>query len=232
MENTAKKRLIFVVFAAISLELWNCLADGETGSIVFPLLLISWVSLDRNRLLSAVTMGLAVATKQTAWFFLPFYLILLWRKSGKRSFMTATSVITGIFLLINAYFIIIGPKLWLSSVLAPMTSPMFPNGVGIVSLVISGFINIRSSLPFAGLEAVVFVGEAFWYTRNAKRYSFAGPILAVLPLFFAWRSLLNYFFYVQIIVIACMLTEKEDISLVAPRPHPDSINYEQSTLTL
>ena len=59
-----RKRLLFIIFAAISLELWNSLADGETGSIVFPLLLIAWVSLDKNQLLSAVTMGLAVATKQ------------------------------------------------------------------------------------------------------------------------------------------------------------------------
>ncbi len=225
------RRLLFIAFTAISLELWNCLADGETGSIVFPLLLIAWVSLDRNQLLSAITMGLAVATKQTAWFFLPFYLILLWRKSGMRSFVTAIGVITGIFLLINVYFIIIGPQLWLSSVLAPMTSPMFPNGVGIVSLVISGFINIRSSLPFAVLEAMVLIGEALWYTRNAKKYPFAGPILAVLPLFFAWRSLLNYFFYVQIIVIACMLTY-EDTSFVTPRTYSESNNYVQSKLTL
>jgi hypothetical protein len=56
-----------------------------------------------------------------------------------------------------------------------------------------------------------------WYIRNAKRYPFAGPTLAVLPLFFAWRSPLNYFFYVQIIVVACMLTEKEDTSLLTTR---------------
>ncbi len=227
-----KKRLLFIVFAAISLELWNSLAEGETGSIVFPLLLVAWVSLDRNRLLSVVTMGLAVATKQTAWFFLPFYLILLGQKSGIRSFFLAISMIVGIFLLINAYFIIMGIKLWLSSVLAPMTSPMFPNGVGIISLVISGFINIRSSLPFTILESIVFIGGVFWYIHNAKSYSFAGPILAVLPLFFAWRSLLNYFFYVQLIVIACMLAKNEDIPLIAIRTFPQSTNDEQPKLTL
>jgi uncharacterized membrane protein len=99
--------------------------------------------------------------------------------------------------------------------------------VGIVSLVVSGFINIRSSIPFAVLEAIVFIGGALWYARNAKRYSFAGPILAVLPLFFAWRSLLNYFFYIQIIVIACMLTD-EDTSFVALETQSKRINREPS----
>jgi hypothetical protein len=28
----AKKRLLFIIFAVISLELWNSLANGETGS--------------------------------------------------------------------------------------------------------------------------------------------------------------------------------------------------------
>jgi hypothetical protein len=31
-----KKRLLFIAFAVVSLELWNSLADGETGSTVFP----------------------------------------------------------------------------------------------------------------------------------------------------------------------------------------------------
>ena len=207
-----KKRLLFIVFAAISLELWNCLADGETGSIVFPLLLIAWVSLDKNRLLSAVTMGLAVATKQTAWFFLPFYLILLWRRSGIKSLAFVTSVIAGIFILMNAYFIIKGPTLWLSSLASPMADPMFPMGVGIVSLVTSGIVNIRSSLPFTIIEAIVFIGGILWYVRNARQYPLAGPILAVLPIFFAWRSMLDYFFFVQLIVIACMLTGEEGAS--------------------
>ena len=183
------KRLLFIVFAAISLELWNSLADGETGSIVFPLLLIAWVSLDKNQLLSTVAMGLAVATKQTAWFFLPFYLILLWRKSGIRPLAFAVGIIAGIFILMNAYFILKTPTLWLSSLASPMTDPMFPIGVGVVSMVAGGVLNIRSALPFTILEAIIFIGCVVWYVSNAKQYPFAGPILAVLPLFFAWRSL-------------------------------------------
>ena len=202
-----KKRLLFIVFAAISLELWNSLANGETGSIVFPLLLIAWVSLDKNRLLSAITMGLAVATKQTAWFFLPFYLILLWHESGFKSLGFVCAIIAGIFILLNAPFFIQSPSIWLASVTSPMTDPLFPLGVGIVSLVAGGILNIRSSLPFTAMEAIVFIGCVVWYMRNAKRYPYAGPIVAVFPLFFAWRSLWSYFFYVQIIELACLLTK-------------------------
>jgi uncharacterized membrane protein len=190
-------------------------------------LLVAWVSLDKNQLLSAVAMGLAVATKQTAWFFLPFYLILLWRKSGIRSLALMTSIIAGIFILMNVYFIIKGPTLWLSSLASPMTDPMFPIGMGIVSMVTNGIVNIRSSLPFAIVEAFVFAGCTVCYIRNATRYPLAGPILAVLQLFFAWRSILDYFFYVQIIIIACMLTVKDDASLSAKGINSKDINKRQ-----
>lgn len=207
-----KKKLLLIAFAIISLELWNSLADGETGSVVFPLLLIAWVSLGKNRWVSAVAMGLAVTTKQTAWFFLPFYLILLWRKSGVKSFALASGIIGAIFIATNAYFIALDPRLWFRSISSPMTEPMFPFGVGIVAVVNSGLINIRSPLSFTVMEAIVFLGSGAWYIRNCARYPHAGPVLAVLPLFFAWRSLWSYFFYVAIIVLTCMLTGGEDNS--------------------
>jgi hypothetical protein len=213
-----KKRLPFIIFAAVSLELWNSLANGETGSIIFPLLLIAWVSLDNNQLLSAFAMGLAVATKQTAWFFLPFYLILLWHKSGLRPFAFVTSIIIGTFILINVYFFILAPSVWLASVTSPMTDHLFPLGIGIVSLVTGGILNIRSSLPFTVIEAVALIGCATWYGFNAKRFPLTGPVLAVFPLFFAWRSLWSYFFYVQIIVLACILTAKENSSSLIGHP--------------
>jgi len=72
-----EKRLLFIGVALISLELWNSLADGgELGNLCFPFLMVAWLALNKNYWLSAICLGLAVATKQTAWFFIPFYLIL------------------------------------------------------------------------------------------------------------------------------------------------------------
>ncbi len=214
-----RRRLLFIAFAIVSLELWNSLADGETGSVVFPLLLIAWVSLEKNRWVSAIAMGLAVATKQTAWLFLPFYLILLWRESGTKSLALSVGVIGTVFFLMNAYFIALDPLLWLRSLLSPVTEPMFSLGVGVVALVESGLVNIQSPLPFMVLEALVFIAAVAWYIRNCIRYPHAGLILAILPLFFAWRSLWSYFFYVAIILLTRMLSEDRGDS--APALHPD-----------
>jgi hypothetical protein len=207
------KRLLFIGVALISLELWNTLAIGETGILIFPLLLIAWITLGENNWVSAIFMGLAVATKQTAWFFLPFYLILLWQKSRPKVVAITIGIIAAVFLATNGYFIIKVPSLWLQSITSPMIEPMFPLGVGLISLVTSGYVNIQTSIPFTIAEVVVFIGAVLWYIRYCKRYSDAGPILAILPLFFAWRSIWTYFYYIAIIVLARMLIQEEKDSL-------------------
>jgi hypothetical protein len=208
-----KRRFLFIGIVAISLELWNTLAIGETGIIVFPLLLVAWVTLDKNNWVSAICMGLAVASKQTAWYFLPFYVILLWQTAKPKAVVAAIGIMAAVFIAINGYFIAKAPSLWLQSITAPVVEPMFPLGVGFVSLVSSGLVGIQSSIPFTIAEGVVFIGAIIWYLRYGKKYPDTGPILAILPLFFAWRSIWTYFYYIAIIVLARMLTREENKAL-------------------
>jgi hypothetical protein len=207
-----KKRLLFIGVVLISLELWNSfLAGGELGNLCFPLLLIAWLALNRNLWLSAICMGFAVATKQTAWFFLPFYLILVFKTLGVKKLSVVLSIVAGIFIITNLPFIAADPKLWLNSVSSPITDPMFPLGSGLVTLVTSGLMNIQSSLPFTIMEVIAFIVAALWYFRYCKRYPQTGPILAIVPLFFAWRSMYSYFFYVDIISLAYILVNDDTV---------------------
>jgi hypothetical protein len=199
------RRLVFVSAALISLELWDSVGSGETGSLCFPLLLLGWVLPRRSLWLSALFMGLAVATKQTAWFFLPFYLILVLKPRGLKSLLMVIGIIMGVFMAANAPFLVSDPDLWFKSVMAPVAERMFPLGVGVVTLVTGGVLDIRSPLLFSVLELGVFGLSIVWYFRNYRRYPQTAPILAVLPLFFAWRSLWNYFFYADIIMLAGIL---------------------------
>lgn len=212
-------RLLLVGALLISLELWISLAAGETGTLYFPFLLLAWILPRRNLWLSALFMGLAVATKQVAWFFVPFYLILIFRTMDSKKLLTALSIITGVFLLTNAPFIAMDPKLWVTSMMSPVMDNMFPLGVGMVSLVTGGFLEIQSPLIFTILEAFIAALAVIWYFFYCRRYPYAGPILAVLPLFFAWRSLWPYFYYIDIIVLAAILINEYGIksALIPPR---------------
>lgn len=198
-------RLLFIGAVLVSLEIWNSVAAGETGALVFPFLLLAWILHKRHLWLSAIFMGVAIATKQVAWFFVPFYLILILRTMALKKMLTALSIMLSVFMVFNLPFIISDPKLWLTSITSPMVDNLFPLGVGIITLVTGSVLNIQSSLIFTALEFFIGGLAVIWYFRNCRRYPHTGPILAVLPLFFAWRSLWPYFFYFDIIVLAAVL---------------------------
>jgi hypothetical protein len=198
-------RLLLVAALVISLELWNSLSAGETGFLLFPFLLLAWILPKRNLWMSALFMGLAVTIKQVAWFFIPFYLILIFRTEGLKRMFHSLAIITCVFFATNIPFMISDIELWSTSILSPMSGNMFPLGVGIVTIVSGGLLEIQSPLMFSILE-FFFLGLAIiWYFRYCPRYPHTGPILAILPLFFAWRSLWPYFFYVDIIVLAAVI---------------------------
>jgi hypothetical protein len=200
-----KRRFAFIGVALISLELWNSVAGGETGSLVFPLLLVAWLMIDRNIWLSAFFMGLAVSTKQTAWFFLIFYAILILRVYGLKKIAAVIGIIAVIFLGMNLPFILMDAPLWLSSIMSPMIDRMFPVGSGIITLVTGSFIYIQEQAVFTAMEMSALGVGVVWYFVYCKRYPQTGPILSVIPLFFAWRSLWCYFFYVALISLAFIL---------------------------
>ena len=203
-----RRRLLFVAALLISLATINAIACGDTGSIVFALLLVAWAMVPRQVWVSAVVMGVAIATKQTAWFYFPFYFIYIFHTHTLWKTVSTFGIIALIFLGMNLPFFAGDPALMIRSILAPMLDPMFPVGVGVVTIVTGGLADIRSSLPFTILELAVMAASIVWYAKYCKRYPNTGPILAVLPLFFAWRSLWPYFFYADIILLAGILANE------------------------
>ncbi len=202
------KRFIFIGAALISLDLWSAVANGETGSLPFVFIILAWVLADRKLWLSAFFMGLAVTTKQTAWFFVPFYLIMVFKNAGLKRLGITFGITAVVFAVTNLPFMIEDIKLWFTSVFAPMSGKMFPAGVGIITLVTSGILDVRSPLIFDIIEFTVLAIGIIWYFRYYNRYKYMGPLLAILPLFFAWRSLWPYFFYTGLIILASILLDK------------------------
>jgi hypothetical protein len=198
-------RLLLAIIMVISLELWNSLLSGETGLLIFPFLLLGWILYKKHPMPSAIFIGLAATIKQVAWFFIPFYLILIYKTQGIKKAVQSALIILLIFTTANLPFIIYDAALWYNSVLSPMIHNMFPLGVGIVTLVTSGLVDIQSSILFTVLECLVLLSGIIWYYRNCRSYPQAGPLLAVIPLFFAWRSIWPYFFYFDIIIIASII---------------------------
>jgi hypothetical protein len=213
-----KYRLFFIMALVASVELWNSLAGGETGFLYFPFLLLAWVLYRRNLWLSAVFMAVAISTKQITWFLLPFYLIVIFRTMGWRRLLGAAGIVVGIFTAANAWFFFADPGLWFSSIFAPVAGKMFPLGVGLITIVTSGMVTIESPLIFSIMEFGVFALALVWYWFNCRRYPDTALVLSVLPLFFSWRSLWGYFYYIDIIVLAAVLINEYG------RPKPERLD--------
>jgi hypothetical protein len=63
-------------------------------------------------------------------------------------------------------------------------------------------------LAFTLMEGISWAGSAGVALRSRLLTPASGAVLAVIPLFFAWRSLDNYFYLVPFLVLAIILTER------------------------
>ncbi len=167
---------------------------GETLDIFYTLLLfVAWLLRDRSWS-SAFFFGLALASKQIAWFFLPFYVVMAWRHYGPMEAVRRLVVACAVALAINLPFILWNPHAWLAGVLAPIADPMFPLGTGIINLSVTHVLPFFPTWVYSALESISMVVALIYYWRICPKYPEAALLLAVVPLFFAWRSLPSYFY--------------------------------------
>ena len=182
----------------------SCLAAftvGGSADLLYALpLVVAWIW--RERLGGAIAFGLAVAIKQIAWFVAPFYLIAVIGTSGWRAALRHAVIASVIFAVTNLPFIAWHPADWVAGVLTPVVEPMFPRGSGIVFLGTSGGLPLLSSNAYLALEstAMVVCLVIAWRTRRTSPE--IGIALALIPLFFAWRSLFSYFFLIPLFAFA------------------------------
>ncbi len=161
---------------------------------------VAWLFLQR-RWLSPLALGLACASRQPAWFFVPFYLLATWRLEGFRETARRGAVVAAAFLLPNLPFIVDAPRAWFDSVFAPMLGPLEPYGVGIVRLGILGPLPLFPHPVYTVLSVVVLallLAILWCYWKRLPNGALAFPLV---PLFFAWRSLQNYFVFLPLLAI-------------------------------
>ena len=214
----APKRLrpLVVIAFITNLVLWNLIGTGQTDTLYLLFILLGWIF--RKQLwLSALFMGLAATTKQIAWLFILFYLILIFREVGWKRAFQSFGVIALTFMVTNLPFIFSAPQSWMQGVLAPILDPMFPKGAGLVAFSIAGILP-PNSLLFTLMEVGVLILALVWYYFNCRKYPQAGLLLAVLPLFFAWRSFSAYFYFASLLVFGAVIIEEYRQSAAGKQP--------------
>jgi hypothetical protein len=177
---------------------------GGSADLLYALPLVAaW--LWREKRWSGVLFGIACATKQIAWFFAVFYLLAVYSKQGWRVASRQAVSAVAVFAVVNAPFLVHDAGSWLAGVIAPIADPMFPRGAGLIFLVLNGVLPLWPPLAYTALEAAAFaicVGVA-WRTRRTSPE--LGAVLALVPLYFAYRSLFSYFFLLPLFAFAALV---------------------------
>jgi hypothetical protein len=189
------------LFAAACLEAFTV---GGSADLLYALPLVAaWTW--RERGWSGLLVGIAVAIKQIAWFFAPFYVIAVLARQGPRVAARRAAEATAVFVLANLPFALHDGGAWLAGVLTPIAAPTFPRGAGFIFLATNDVLPLWPAVVYTGLEAVagVAVLVVAWRTRRSSPE--LGVVLAVLPLFLARRSLFSYFFLAPLFAYAALV---------------------------
>jgi hypothetical protein len=205
--------------AALPLLLFSLTADTEVVALAFILIAWRW---RKRRWVSAIALGLGCAFRQYCWFFVPFFLLdallseapalaeaaslagaslrprLLAAARGLpasawREALWRALILLGAFLAPNLPFLIVSPAAWWASLWLPVTEPLFPLGVGLVALAKGHALPYAPVALYTTLEIIALLVCLWAQWRWRERLHEAVPLLALIPLFFAWRSLPNYF---------------------------------------
>lgn len=176
--------------AALPLLLYSLIADTEVVALAFVLL--AWRFRD-HRWMSAIALGLGCAFRQYCWFFAPFFLLDALMRHGWREALRRGGIALGAFLLPNLPYLIASPGAWWTSLWLPIGEPLFPLGVGLVALSKGHLLPYAPTALYTALEVAALLACLWAQWRWRERLHEAVPLLALIPLAFAWRSLPNYF---------------------------------------
>ena len=174
---------------------------GGSSDLLYALPLVAaW--LWRERGWSALTYGLAAATKQIAWFFAPFLFLQWLHALGPREALRRAAIAAATFLGLNAPWLLTDPGAWIAGVLTPVAEPMFPRGAGLVFLGANDVGPLLPNAAYLALEAGAYAAALFVAWRERARSPELGIVIAAIPLYFAHRSLFSYFFLLPLFALA------------------------------
>jgi hypothetical protein len=207
--------LVLIILWKIRVPWRALICAGVVGNIVivrqnilagvdptwWVLLAIAWVFRE-SRWLSPIAVGLAVASRQPAWFAAPFYLVDTWKRYGRAEAIRRATLVAIVAVVPNMPFIVDSPQAFFDGVGAPMLAALPPDGIGLVRFGLAGAIPLLPRAAYGLLAAVSIVALAVVLWRFWRSIPIAGVTFPFVPLYLAWRSLQNYFAAIPLLAMA------------------------------
>jgi hypothetical protein len=181
---------------------------------IWALLVIgSWFAL-RRAWLSPVLLGLAFAARQTAWFIAPFYIAVTWLRWGWREAVRRAVIAAAAATAVNLPFFAAAPARFIEGVSAPLLGPLEPDGIGLVRFGLAGIGPLLPRGVYGALALILFAAFLAIFIRWRRAVTSAPLVWPFLPLYFAWRSLQNYF----VLATLFILVADDELAPEVPAP--------------
>lgn len=155
-----------------------------------------------RRWASPTLIGLACATRQPAWFFAPFYLVTVWKRDGRREALRRALITAVAGAIPNLPFLIDSPGDFVSGVLTPTIGPLEPYGVGLIRFAIDGELPLLGRGFYGALSILAMVTLIAVLWRWWRKLPNGAVVFPSTILWFAWRSLQNYFSFAGVFAMA------------------------------
>ncbi len=156
----------------------------------------------RKRWASPILLGLACAARQPAWFFAPFYVLLAWKREGRGPALRRTGIAALAALLPNLPFLLWSPGDFIEGISAPMLGALQPYGVGLIRFALDGVLPLLPRGVYGILSLLAMVGLLTMLWRRWRRLPLGTLVFPSLVLWFAWRSLQNYFGFAGVLALS------------------------------
>jgi hypothetical protein len=223
--------LVFILLRKVRIPWRPLVSAGVVGNTVivrqnilagvdptwWALLTVAWIFVE-SRWLSPIAVGLAMASRQPAWFAAPFYIVGIWKRSGRTEAMRRTAIIAVAALAPNLPFMIDDPASFFDGIGTPMLGALAPYGVGFVRLGLDGPFPLLPRVVYGGLAAVSAVVMLVVLWRFWRSVPIGALIFPFVPLYLAWRSLQNYFGSIPLLAMAG--DDELIVGTAAERPEP------------
>ena len=196
----------FLPFLVLAVWRWDRYGVGDAG-------VARWIG--------PVALGLACATKQTPWFFVPFLALGIafeTRRAGRRVAPVVArylGTVLLVFAAVNLPFALWSPAAWAHGALLPLVEPLVADGQGLVTLATHGLTGGVDLTLLAAAGALAYVSLLVAFGAYYPRLKRVWPILLPLAFFFATRSLSSYL--VDLVPVALVAAT----SVAAARPSPE-----------
>ncbi len=211
--------------------------SGDISIFAFPaLVLVAWRWTEvgaggrlgwRGRV-AGVAMGVAVATTQLAWFIAPFVALGIFicrrRELGRRGASGVLARYVGLavaaFALIDAPFVVMGPRAWLAGILGPLTQHAIPYGQGFVDLATFAGVGGGDLKLFSDAAILLLAGMLVGLALRFDRLWRAALVLPSIALWWPSRSLAEYWMTLVAVWVVAFATVSAPPAPPADEPAP------------